>query len=429
MLGNSLPSASRRRVLTGAIAGAAGLSAGLLDPLQARAAVTADTASAGPSDFVTVRDGSFRAGGATFRFGGTNTYYLHQQSHYMVDMALDDAAAMGMRVVRAWAFADGSGHGYTALQPQPYVYDDAAFDSLDYAIAKAGRLGIRLVLALVNNWPDYGGMAQYVTWFLGLPDDSYAAGTNHDTFYSTPAIQNCYRAYIRHVLQRRNKYTGLRYNQDPTIMTFELANEPRSRSDKSGDILLNWVKQTSAYIKELAPLQLVTTGDEGFYGDPNAADYPYSNYEGDRWKDFLALPTVDYGTVHMYPEAWGENPGSKPGTDPVAWGTGWINSHLTDGAAIGKPVVLEEFGVAINSQAGIPDEAARTAAYKAWTDAVLAGGGAGDQFWLLTSRVDDGSWYPDYDGFRMIWNNDPSNTTNPTVQVLTAHAKAMAAAT
>jgi mannan endo-1,4-beta-mannosidase len=430
MLGNSLPSATRRRVLTGAIAGAAGLSAGLLDPLQARAAVgsLSATASSGPSDFVTVRGESFRSGGATFRFAGTNTYYLHQQSHYMVDMALDDAAAMGMRVVRAWAFADGSGHGYTALQPQPYVYDDAAFDSLDYAIWKAGRLGIRLVLALVNNWPDYGGMAQYVTWFLGLPDDSYSAGTNHDKFYSTPAIQNCYRAYIRHVLQRRNKYTGLRYNQDPTIMTFELANEPRSRSDKSGEILLNWVKETSAYIKELAPQQLVTTGDEGFYGDPNASDYPYSNYEGDRWKDFLALPTVDYGTVHMYPEAWGENPGSKPGTDPVAWGTGWITNHLTDGAAIGKPVVLEEFGVALNSGAGIPDEAARTTAYKAWTDAVLAGGGGGDQFWLLTSRVDDGSWYPDYDGFRMIWNNDPSNTTNPTVQVLAAHAKAMAAA-
>src|SRR5262249_16975930 len=158
------PSATRRRVLTGAIAGAAGLSAGLLDPLQARAAVAADTASTGTSGFVTVRGGNFRADGATFRFAGTNTYYLHQQSHYMVDMALDDAAAMGMRVVRAWAFADGSGHGYTALQPQPYVYNDAAFDSLDYAIWKAGRLGIRLVLALVNNWPDYGGMAQYVTW-------------------------------------------------------------------------------------------------------------------------------------------------------------------------------------------------------------------------------------------------------------------------
>ena len=136
-------------------------------------------------DFVTARNGQFYLAGSPWRFGGTNTYYLHQQSHYMIDSALNDAAAMSLTVVRAWAFADGSGNGYTPLQPQPYVYDNAAFDSLDYAIYKAGQLGIRLVLALVNNWPDYGGMAQYVKWFLGLPDDSYGAGTNHDQFYST----------------------------------------------------------------------------------------------------------------------------------------------------------------------------------------------------------------------------------------------------
>ena len=171
------------------------------------------------------------------------------------------------------------------------------------------------MLTLVNNWPDYGGMAQYVSWFLGLPDD-YGAATNHDMFYSTRSIQDCYRAYVKYVLTRFNRYTGLRYNEDPTIMTFELANEPRSRSDKTGQQLLTWVTQASAYFKHLAPHQLVTTGDEGFYGDPANSDYPYSNYEGDRWKDFLALPAIDYGTVHLYPQGWGEpvvQAGHRPG--------------------------------------------------------------------------------------------------------------------
>ena len=54
-------------------------------------------------------------------------------------------------------------------------------------------------------------------------------------------------------------------------------------------------------------------------------------------------------------------------------------------------------------------------------------GGAGDQFWLLTARV-DGSFYPDYDGYRIIWDNDPSNATNAAAQMLSAHAKAMTAA-
>ena len=446
---------TRRSLLKGSVAGTAvglaGLSFGLADaPALASAGAAPALASAGaaptlatagsdarsgpagpgrPHEFVTVRNGGFSVAGRPLRFGGTNTYYLHQQSHYMIDKALDDASAMGLTVVRAWAFADGSGSSYRALQPSPYGYDDAAFDSLDYAIYKAGRLGIRLVLALVNNWPDYGGMAQYVKWFLGLTDDSYGAGVNHDQFYVTPAILDCYRAYVKYVIRRPNRYTGLRYNEDPAIMTFELANEPRSRSDKTGGILLAWIREMSAYVKSLAPGQLVTTGDEGFYGQAGNSDYPYSDYEGDHWKDYVALPAIDYGTVHLYPQGWGENPSSKPGTDPVAWGTKWITDHVADGKALGKPVVIEEYGLAINASQGIPDEAARDAGYKTWTDTVLSSGGAADQFWLLTSRVDDGSWYPDYDGYRIIWQNDPSNPTNNAAHLLSAHAQAMAAST
>lgn len=429
---------SRRALLTGTVAGAAGLALGA-GALPAAAAAAGAAGAAGaltaggtfpsrPREFVTARKGKFYVGGSPLRFGGTNTYYLHQQSHYMIDSALNDAANMSLAVVRAWAFADGSGNSYTPLQSQPFVYDNAAFDSLDYAIYKAGQLGIRLVLALVNNWPDYGGMAQYVKWFLNLPDDSYTSGVNHDMFYTTKSIKDCYQAYAKYVTRRMNPYTGLRYNQDPTIMTFELANEPRSRSDKTGDALLAWITEMSGYVKSLAPRQLVTTGDEGFYGDASNSDYPYSNYEGDRWKDFLALPSIDYGTVHLYPQGWGEYPASKPGTDPVTWGTKWITDHLSDGAALGKPVVLEEYGLAINATQGVPDETTRDAGYQTWTDTVLANGGAGDQFWLLTSRVDDGSFYPDYDGYRIIWDNDPGNPTNAAARLLSAHAKAMTAA-
>jgi mannan endo-1,4-beta-mannosidase len=424
---------TRRRALLAAagVAGAASAAAVLPAGSALAAAPAAELTAAvggGPSGtdrpFVRVKAGGFAVGSQAFRFGGTNCYYLHQLSHYAIDAALDDIAKAGFAVVRAWAFADGSGHGYTALQPEPYVYAD--FDSLDYAIWKAGQLGLRLVLALANNWPDYGGMAQYVTWFLNLPDDSYGAAVNHDRFYGTDSIKNCYKAYARHVTSRVNPYTGLRYRDDPTIMTWELANEPRNRSDKTGAPVLAWVTEMSAYIRSLAPRQLVAVGDEGFYGDPTNSDYPYSDYEGDRWKQFIALPSVDYGTVHLYPQSWGEVP-SNNGTDPVAWGVSWIQNHLTDGAAAGKPVVVEEYGLSVDGTV-IADEAARAAGYTAWTAELLSGGAAGDQFWLMTSRIDDGSFYPDYDGYRVIWFNDPSNTTNDLAKLLSAHAAAMAAA-
>ena len=138
------PGTTRRGLLLGTVAGAAGLALGAgASPAAADASGPAATdivnlATASPfpesKNFVTVRAGKFSVAGQPLRFGGTNTYYLHQQSHYMIDSALNDAAAMSLTAVRAWAFADGSGGSYTALQPEPYVYDNAAFDSLDYAI-------------------------------------------------------------------------------------------------------------------------------------------------------------------------------------------------------------------------------------------------------------------------------------------------------
>jgi len=45
----------------------------------------------------------------------------------------------------------------------------------------------------------------------------------------------------------------------------------------------------------------------------------------------------------------------------------------------------------------------------------------------LTSRVDDGSFYPDFDGYRIYWDNDAGNPSNSTARLLSAHARAMAA--
>lgn len=412
----------RRRLLLGAAVAAGAV---VLTAPQAPAAPAARR----HKGFVRTDGDRFVVDGSPFRFGGTNCYYLHQQSHYMIDSVLDDAAAMGLPVIRAWAFADGTEKNARPLQPEPYVYDEEAFDSLDYAVHKAGELGIRLVLPLVNNWPDYGGMQQYVSWFLGLSDDSYEGETpHHDRFYTDAAIRKCYKAFARHVITRRNRYTGLRYDEDPAIMAFELANEPRCRSDKGGATLLRWADEMSAHLKRLAPRQLVAVGDEGAYGESGNPDYPYSDYDGVRWKELVALKHIDYGTFHLYPQGWGETSADKPGTHAGAWGTAWIDRHLRDGRALGKPVVLEEFGVRIDAAKDVPDAAARDAIYHGWTGAVERGGGAGTQFWLLTSRSDDGAFYPDYDGFRITWNNDPANPVRSTARLLRDHAAAMMAA-
>jgi mannan endo-1,4-beta-mannosidase len=382
---------TRRRLI-----GISGLALGsaLLPAGAAAASPTSDAPQERPRTFVTARRGRFCLGHRPWHFGGTNTYYLHYKSHFMIDDALGDAAAMGLRVVRVDTFMDGAGQEGVALQPEPFRYDEESFDRIDYTVWRAGQLGLRLVVTLTNNWPDFGGIPQYAAWF----------GAEHDDFYRRTDIKDCYRAWVRHVLGRRNRYTGIRNTQDPTVMTWELANEPRCQSDKSGDTLVAWADEMSRLVKTLAPLQLVAVGDEGFYGIAGHESYPYSDWEGVAWKRLTALPAVDYGTVHLYPDSWGQAP---------EWGEPWIRDHIRDGRVLGKPVVIEEYGVR--------DQAIRDAIYTTWTNAVEEEGGAGDQFWLLTGLQDDGTLYPDYDGLRITY---PS----PTATLLAEHAARMAKA-
>lgn len=95
-----------------------------------------------------------------------------------------------------------------------------------------------------------------------------------------------------------------------------------------------------------------------------------------------------------------------------------ITDHIRDGHALGSPVVLEEFGWSLP---GVADEelaAVRDPIYTTWTAALEAADGDGSQFWILTGRQDDGTLYPNYDGYRVVY---PSSTA----AVLSAHARRM----
>ncbi len=77
-----------------------------------------------------------------------------------------------------------------------------------------------------------------------------------------------YRRHIRAIVGRTNKVTGTAYKNDPTIMAWQLANEPRpAGSDAVGLVALPafqaWVQGTARLIRSLAPRQLVSTGSEG----------------------------------------------------------------------------------------------------------------------------------------------------------------------
>ncbi|PLV59946.1 cellulase family glycosylhydrolase [Thermotoga sp. KOL6] len=360
-------------------------------------------------EFVRVKNGRFFLNGQDFRFIGSNNYYMHYKSSNMIDNVLESAKDMGIKVLRIWGFLDGENYcreKNTYMHPAPGVFGipenisgvQDGFERLDYTIKRAKELGIKLIVVLVNNWDDFGGMNQYVKWLNGR---------HHDDFYRDKNIKEEYKRYVSYIVNRVNIYTGIPYKDEPTIMAWELANEPRCETDKSGETLVEWVKEMSAYIKNLDPNHLVAIGDEGFFNNyegfepyDGEAGWTYSGWSGVDWKKLLEIETIDFGTFHLYPSHWGVKPENY-----AQWGAKWIEDHIKIAKKLGKPVVLEEYGIPKSAPVD------RVAVYKLWNDVIYDLGGDGAMFWFLAGvgegrDKDERGYYPDYDGFRIV--NDDS---------------------
>jgi mannan endo-1,4-beta-mannosidase len=366
-------------------------------PAAAHSTFVASPAAA-HSTFVTRVGGQLVAGGRPFRFAGTNNYYLHYQSATARNNVIDKAAASGFDVLRTWGWFDtgtadgtnptaGSQNGvflqYWDGTGHPKYNDGPdGLQRLDAVIARAQQDHLRLVIPFTNNWGDFGGMDKYVEW---------AGGSHHDDFYTSPTIRGWYQDWIAHVLNRTNSITGVKYKDDPTIMTWELGNEPRcvgsGKYPKSAscttDTLVDWAGAVSTFIKSIDRHHLVSVGDEGFFADqPGSDDWTRNGVDGVDTVRLAALPNIDVMSYHLYPDGWGKTP---------AWGTQWILDHAAAARRLHKPVMLGEYG--------LKDKSTRNPWYQKWTDAVYASGTTGALYWILSDKLDDGSLYGDFDGF------------------------------
>jgi len=359
-------------------------------------------ASASSTGFVTRQGTQLKLDGKLFRFYGTNNYYLMYQSRLMTDDVFADAKAAGFTVLRTWGWldignADGSNsvHGkvngvyfqYWDPAAGAPAYNDGAdgLERLDYVLYRARQSGIKLVIPFTNNWGDFGGMDQYVRW---------AGGTHHDDFYTDARIRGWYRDWISHLLNRTNTLTGVKYKDDPTVMTWELANEPRCQGSgaypNSGacnaqhpETITAWADEMTRHIKSIDRNHLASVGEEGFTCDnPTTDDWTTNCGPGTDTAALNALPAVDVMSFHLYPDGWGKD---------AAWGTRWIRDHVAKARDLGKAVMLGEFG--------FKDKATRNPVYREWTEAMRANGGNGFLYWILSGVQDDGTPYPDYDGF------------------------------
>ena len=320
--------------------------------------------------FVQCEGTGFQVGGEPFPVVGVNCYFLGYCSDASRLNVMAAAKQMRANAIRAWAFlnVDKRPAGTVAFQ---YLNNGAitvnggpdGLERLDALIAAAEGQGLRLILPLVNYWNDFGGMPLYLRC-LGVTGGP-------EQFYVSAAARIAYQNWVQAILTRRNTRTGRLYSEEPAVMAWELANEPRCETPGGRDLFLNWVGDMSSLVKSLDSNHLLAVGDEGFLLHADTNDPLYNGSHGVDGEAILGIGDIDFGTYHFYPTAMAH---------PPAFGDTWVQDHVAAGQRANKPSIMEEYGLELSATVTADQ---RNQWYASWLQSVLQAGGAGDLLWMI----------------------------------------------
>lgn len=313
----------------------------------------------GSSPFVTVEGHRFYLGGRPYYYVGTNYWYggllgLERDRRRGVERLrreLDFLKANGVTNLRLMAGAEGAGpiNGVVRvgppLQPREGEFSEEVMEGLDLVLAEMGKRGLKAVVFLSNNWEWSGGFQQYLTWQGRVPEALRTRKLTWDElrdvvsmFYGCGPCKESYDRQARMILDRTNRLTGRKYTEDPAIMAWELANEPRPMRPAAADAYRRWVRDVAAMIKARDRNHLVTIGHEGYIGTEDLKLY----------EEIHADRNVDYLTIHIWPKNWGWFRGHEVEKDfpgVVEKTLKYIDEHLPVAERLKKPLVVEEFGL------------------------------------------------------------------------------------
>ena len=309
----------------------------------------------GQSKFVVVKDGHFEKVGKPYYFVGTNFWYgaiLGSEgqggNRERLCQELDLMKQMGIDNLRILVGSDGERGVTTKVEPTlqvaPGVYNDTILAGLDFLMQEMGKRQMVAVLYLNNSWEWSGGYGFYLQ-HAGAGkaprpnEDGYPAFMNFVAQYATnQKAHELFYDYVRFILTRTNRYTGLAYKDDPAIMSWQIGNEPRAFSKEVLPAFEKWLAEASALMRELDPNHLISIGSEGAWGCEE--DYGC-------WERICTDPNIDYCNIHLWPYNWSwarqdhlieDLPQAKANTKD------YIDRHLAICEKIKKPLVMEEFG-------------------------------------------------------------------------------------
>ncbi len=313
----------------------------------------------GQPGFVTVNDHQFMLNGKPYYFVGANYWYgsllgLEKDKNRGIERLrkeLDFLKKNGVTNLRLLGGAEGSGflNGVERVGPPLQTslreFDESSLNGLDAVLAEMAKRQMKAVIFLSNNWEWSGGFQQYLIWTKVLPDKWLTAKPSWDElrdnvakFYSCRPCIDAYERQVMLVLRRTNMITGRPYIDDPTIMAWELANEPRPMRPAANQDYSAWIADSAKMIKRADRNHLVTTGHEGRIGTESLKLF----------EDVHAMPGIDYLTIHIWPRNWGWMERGKMAegfSNAMGRTTDYIEEHIATAKRLKKPLVIEEFGM------------------------------------------------------------------------------------
>jgi mannan endo-1,4-beta-mannosidase len=246
---------------------------------------------------------------------GINIYNANSRSNCWYDMVngttLDDsliAIGSGKNAIRAWFFQD--------LATSNGQRDWTAFD---HTLAVARAHGVKVIATLGNQWADCEPLAGYknTAWYSGGYRQPDPGGTVS------------YRDWVQEA--------AARYKDDPTILAWQLINEPEVLPYKDADcstvpestaygLLSAFAADVSAAIKRVDPNHLVSLGTIGS-GQCGA--------QADDFTKLMEIPTLDLCEFHDYTP------------DHLVPGDQWngLQRRIDQCNALGKPLLVGELGI------------------------------------------------------------------------------------
>ncbi len=313
--------------------------------------------------FITINDGKFYKNNQQYYFIGANYWYgaliaadTTCGNRIRLARELDFMKSNGIDNLRILVGAEGPDNQPFRVTPtlvgQNTTLNQTLLTGLDYLITELGKRQMYAVLYFTNNWEWSGGFAQYLNWngYGEYPNPNIDKYSWWDFFLYQKQFYNCkpcvkqVNNYITQIITRTNSISGIKYTNEPAIMAWQLANEPRPMFTDNFQSYYNWVKSTSELIRRYDKNHLITIGNEGQMGCNDSINFFTKIHD---------LPNIDYLTIHIWVKNWQwydyTNPQStfEPAIQKAA---NYIDNHLAVAKKLNKPMVIEEFGIARDNE-------------------------------------------------------------------------------